>query len=285
MKNKVIFWSITLCASAAFAVSTFRVDSVTVDSVWNNDTTEYNQNMPRRDVKLSFVPVYTDSVSCFVDIWALDSTDTAHTYQWTPNRDMLAGANGETFFRVPANKKKSVTMCVVSGDRDSVRFRVTARPDTLSLGRLRLASAVAGWIDEPDSYNHFATASELQALMDGGYEGYFQNGLIEGFRSNDSTLTGRSGAFTVCDFGLAGRAAAMHRLIISGWRSNLVAVNTYPDSVALSYKVLGGMTTSCHFNHFFVEFTLSGYQPSDSLAAMADVKTFVDFFNQKSQVP
>lgn len=266
----------------SFPAADFHIDSLTVDSVMNSDTSVYSQNEERRSFKISFLPVSTDSVDCFVDFWAKDSVDA--TYKWMYSRDILAGSMGESFYRVAPDQKSTRTMIMVSGDRDSVRFRVTCRTDTMSLGRLRLGTGIGGWTDSTATYVHFATAQELQSIIDGGYESYFANGIIEGFQHTAGDTAGHSAQITGCDFGTSVRAAAGYAAI-ANWTNNTVPVSTYGDSVAISYKVLGGMTTACHFNHFFAKFTLTGYPSSDSALVQADTKKFVDFYNQKSQLP
>jgi hypothetical protein len=273
---------IVLLAVVLHAAPAFHVDSVTVDSVWNNDTTIFQQATPRRDVKLSFVPVATDSVRCFVDVWMIDDNDSL--YKWMYSRDLLSGTAGESFYKVLPNRKITRTMVLTSGNRDSVRFRVTVRSDTMSLNRLRLGTGISGWTDSTASYAHFATAQELQSIIDGGYGSFFSNGMIEGYRHWASDAAGHSAQCTINDFGTKERAAAMYAKVKSIWFSS-VPIASYGDSVALGHNFLGGMSTACHFNQYFAQVDLSGYPAEDSLIVRADAKKFVDLYKQRSQLP
>jgi hypothetical protein len=274
---------VTFLVSVWGAAGTFRVDSVTVDSVWNTDTSLYSQPIARRNAKISYYLAASDSATCFVDV-SLDSGKT-----WMCDRDKMEGIGGKVAFRSAPNKKSSLVMCIYTSDTTGVVFRVTARKDTASIRRCRLSNQVAGWSErDTTQYAYFNDDISLQGIIDGGYQVYTINGMIDGFRQSMATTdTLHFCTIMAYDFGLFGRAADVYGNVIERWtrKSTLVC---YDSTVAVVKPVLGGYSVAAHFRHFYVELGITGYgvNSADSLAqrdaAKAEAINFLNYYEQKS---
>jgi formylglycine-generating enzyme required for sulfatase activity len=133
------------CLSAtAVSAQALRVDSVTVDSVWNSDSSWNDgsgaaQKRQSRDCKISFFPRGEGTAMMFIDM----SVDSGKT--WTPSSasDTLSLNDYVLYAPVVIGRKTAITVRVLGGDRPNVAFKMTARqnapviagfPKTIVLG-------------------------------------------------------------------------------------------------------------------------------------------------------
>jgi formylglycine-generating enzyme len=133
------------CLSAtAVTAQALRVDSVTVDSVWNSDSSWNDgsgaaQKRQSRDCKISFFPQGEGTAMMFIDM----SVDSGKT--WTPSSasDTLSVNDYALYAPVVIGRKTAITVRVLGSDRPKVAFKMTARqnapviagyPKTIVLG-------------------------------------------------------------------------------------------------------------------------------------------------------
>jgi hypothetical protein len=273
--------AILLGIISAVSAQTFKVDSVTIDSVWNSDTVAYQSARVRRDMKVSFFPVAADSVTCFMDM----SYDSGRT--WDYNRDLIGGLdNNQVRFRVASNRRNTVIMRVQSGDTAGIVLRVVARKDTASVGNCRITTEIPALrADTAQSFNnfYFSNGTTLANSVDGFYVTYSQNGFVDGimqyFVSSDSLHTFATVAY---DFGLISRASGMFDARKAEWLRKTV-IPAYDSTIAAAKMSLRGYAVAAHFNHFYFEFNVNGYDVNgpDSVAAKSDAAKFLDAYQTK----
>jgi hypothetical protein len=101
------------------------VDSVTVDSVWNSDSSWYDgngimQQRLARDCLISFVPKNSGYVSCSLKV-SLDSGNT-----WVADPDPLCILGGDYGTPIMSGKKGHIKARLFGGERPNVVFKITA---------------------------------------------------------------------------------------------------------------------------------------------------------------
>jgi formylglycine-generating enzyme required for sulfatase activity len=96
-----------------------RVDSVTVDSVWNSDSA----NRVSRDCKISFVPRGEGTAMMTISM----SKDSGKTF--TPSTDSLTVKNYALYAPFAVGQKATIMVRIKGGDRTGVAFRMTAHQD------------------------------------------------------------------------------------------------------------------------------------------------------------
>jgi hypothetical protein len=254
-----------------------RIDSVTVDSVWANDSTDtYGFQYPRRDVMLSFKPVATESVTCVVDM----SVDSGKT--WNFNRDFFSTI-GDSLLSVRAapNVKRKVHIQVQNGDTTNVVFRVTGQTDTTKVTGFRIKGSFDNWTEVSGSYYYLWSDLSMALLMDGYYFGYTSHGMVNGFENKlskqDAAHDTLSTVALVIDCGTKARADSVY--YYQKPLQNAVAL-AFPDSVAVGRTSLKGLTVLAHFRHFYCEFAFAGYPARDS--AIADANRLINYCKTKS---
>ncbi|MGB7566231.1 MAG: immunoglobulin-like domain-containing protein [Chitinivibrionales bacterium] len=122
MKKKTIIAAIFSTIAFSFGQQ-LRVDSVTVDSVWNSDSSFFDANgvaqtRQSRDVLLSFKPIGPDSIQASFAI----SIDSARTWNPVPN-PLLALDSGKTK-SFACNQTCHSNLRVLGGDRANTAFKV-----------------------------------------------------------------------------------------------------------------------------------------------------------------
>jgi hypothetical protein len=257
----------------AQAAAAFRVDSVTVDSVWNADTTDqYGIPWVQRDVKLSFKPISagTDSITCVVDM----SFDSGKT--WCYNREIFDRSDTIGATRAAPNVKRSIIIYYTRGDTTNVVFRVTARSDTVTLNGLRMTSPFNGWSEIDSTYRYFQNAHDLALLMDGYDIAYMESGVVDGYSISLTKPDSLNLHQYVMDAGTEARASSTYNAQRPTSNTDSLA---YPDSVAVAKKVLNGITAFAHFRHFFLSFSFSGYTVQDS--AVSHANALFEYYRQK----
>jgi formylglycine-generating enzyme required for sulfatase activity len=149
MKNTIVLGFSTACLVMALSTNSgsaqaLRVDSVTVDSVWNSDsawTDDFNmaQNRRSRDCKISFVPQGEGTAMLAIAM----SVDSGKTWVSSTESDTLKVSNYAFFAPVSIGRKTVITARVLGGDRPNMAFKITARqnapviagnPKTIVLG-------------------------------------------------------------------------------------------------------------------------------------------------------
>jgi hypothetical protein len=267
--------------AALSTAGAFRVDSVTVDSVWNSDTAEGGAGIARRAARIFFVPVADDSVTCVVDM-SFDSG-----VSWTCDRDLLNVAGGSTSFRAAPNRRTSVTVQVRSGDTTGVVFRVTIHNDPARVSRFRLTDQIDGWTEDTASYTYFHDTRSLAAPINGGYVDYSRRGFVDGFlQSLETPDQLKYYSVMAVDFATPARASDMFAYRVESW-GNHTTLPAFDTTIALAKPTLGGYSVAAHFGHFYFEARLLGYDISgpDSTAAKDEVTRFLEFYRQEASRP
>jgi hypothetical protein len=278
-KTSTIFL-VMMTASWLTSAQTFRVDSVTVDSVWNSDTVIYESPRSRRDVKVSFVPIASDSVTCFVD-YSIDSGKT-----WNCDRDQIMSIDNKVSFRFAPGKKGSLIMRMQTGDLTNIVFRVIARKDTASIQRCWISNGIPGLAEDTSQPNHhfyYFDNTSLANSIDGYYMSYSRYGFVDGIQQKlFSTDSLYSFSTMIYDFGLMSRASSMYNSKKAEWNRKSILAG-YDTTIAIAKPNLGGYSAAAHFNHFYAEINVSGFNlgTPDSTAAKAQVVRFLDYYSMQ----
>jgi formylglycine-generating enzyme required for sulfatase activity len=103
-----------------------HVDSVSVDSVWNSDSSWYDgngilQQRTSRDCHISFIPQGEGMAQMFIAM-SIDSGKT-----WTPSPNPLTVLNNGLSSTFKTGQKATIMIRVFGGDRPGVAFKMTAR--------------------------------------------------------------------------------------------------------------------------------------------------------------
>ena len=128
--------SIIISSGNAFAQN-LHVDSITVDSVWNSDSSFYDnngilQNRQSRDAVVSFKPIGFDSSLFLTDSFEI-SIDSAKTWNPSPNPLLkLSDSSNNTINHTCHSKLR-----VFGGDRPNVAFKVTVYGNIMPLQLLQ----------------------------------------------------------------------------------------------------------------------------------------------------
>jgi hypothetical protein len=122
MKIMVSTIAILLCFSLSHGTS---VDSVTVDSVWNSDSSWYDgngvlQQRFARDCVISFIPRDSGFASCTLKV-SLDSGKT-----WSADPNPLTILDSSLSKPISCGQKKHIKARLFGGDRQNVVFKIDA---------------------------------------------------------------------------------------------------------------------------------------------------------------
>jgi formylglycine-generating enzyme required for sulfatase activity len=131
MKTSIAKLLAAACFSTAFVTGTasaqiLRVESVSVDSVWNSDSSWYDgngilQQRTSRDCKVSFIPQGEGMARMFIAL-SIDSGKT-----WAPSPNPLSVMNNALSSTFITGQKATLMVRVLGGDRPGVAFKMTAR--------------------------------------------------------------------------------------------------------------------------------------------------------------
>lgn len=119
--------------AAVLSFAELRVDSVTVDSVWNSDSA----SRVSRDCKISFIPQGSGQAYAFFAV----SKDGGETF--SEDRDSAYVLEEALGAILPCGTKKTVTVRVLGGDRQNFVVRISVRqanPDNWPNWRKRMTS-------------------------------------------------------------------------------------------------------------------------------------------------
>ena len=122
IKNVIKIGSTIVCFALALSAGNasaqiLHVDSVTVDSVWNSDST----NRVSRDCKISFIPRGEGTVMMSISM----SKDSGKTF--LPSIDSLTVKNYALYAPLLVGQKATITVRIKGGDRTGLAFRMTAQ--------------------------------------------------------------------------------------------------------------------------------------------------------------
>lgn len=148
----------------------------------------------------------------------------------------------------------------------------------LKVSDFTLTDEISGWTAE-GSVASFNDANSLELVMDGGYQIYTDNGMIEGIQEKMSTSDGRRNQIMVMDFGSPDKASAMYQFQKTSLTGRS-ATFAYPDTVAIGRVTLSGITIFAHFGRFYFECGMGGYLPATK--AIADGNLFLGYFEAKA---
>jgi hypothetical protein len=121
----LIFVCLSIVISGNAFAQNLYVDSITVDSVWNSDSSFYDtngvlQNRQSRDAVLSFKPIGFDNSLSITDSFAI-SIDSAKTWNSSPNLLLKLSDSSNNIINHACHSK----LRVFGGDRPNVAFKVT----------------------------------------------------------------------------------------------------------------------------------------------------------------
>jgi hypothetical protein len=141
------------------------------------------------------------------------------------------------------------------------------------------------------------SASDLNEDIDGGFERYTNNGMLQ---AADITMigprTGEIDSFSnpghldtlhyelqntsfIMDFGTETNAKAMYQGEKAKYSSELKTIKGYDTSKAFGYEGIGSLTVSSYDKQFYFELILIHYAELDTASAHA--KIFLDYFRSK----
>ncbi|MDD5674594.1 MAG: hypothetical protein PHC61_10550 [Chitinivibrionales bacterium] len=141
----------------------------------------------------------------------------------------------------------------------------------------RITNEFSRWKEDNGGYATYNDAISLQRLIDGGYQEYTDNGLVEGVYQSLSTTDKLNMKVYIMDFGISDQAAYLYNYKKSRGDSNPMAVG-YPDSVAIGYGGSGGVTVYAHFGKFFFKVSNTGYTSYST--AISDANLFLGFYEK-----
>jgi hypothetical protein len=281
------FVSIVLVAFCwqLFADNAATVDSVTVDSVWNSVYTYYTgigtqtQSTPSRDVIISFIPRLSSGAPFSAACRVMYSISLDSGVTWNVQPCSLVVVSYDAWYAM-ADTKKTVMARIIGGDRENIALRVTCRftgcPD---VQRFIGTSQLGGWHCDTVYDAYYNDPTSLQMIIDGSFERYTDNGLVDGisqrFTSNDGT---KGCSMLLMNFGDTAKAQQMF-FSMKQALSNPAAIFPlcgYSDSVAFYRKTFSGLSAFAHCDAYYLELSLTSYS-SDS-AAMPDGCLFLDRF-------
>ena len=126
MNNSIKLLLIAGCFAGTASAQILRVDSVKVDTVWNSDSSWYDdygilQQRSYHDCKVSFIPQGEGYARMFIAI-SIDSGKT-----WAPSPNPLTVLNNGLASLYITGQKATLMVRVLGGDMPNVAFRVTAR--------------------------------------------------------------------------------------------------------------------------------------------------------------
>jgi hypothetical protein len=253
------------------ALELSRIDSVTVDSVWNADTADqYGIAKVRRRATLSFIPVASDSVTCVVDM-SLDGGST-----WIPSRGLFERVDGLGATRAAPNEKTSIVLRISGGDKSNVVFRVSGSSDTTKLTSLRITGPHEGWSEADRSYTYYWDDVSLARLINGYALAFVEHGMLDGFSNRLVKQETLEATLFVMDCGVEARALALYNTQRSPGDTLMLA---FGDSVASARPNLAGISVVARFRRFYVEMSLVGYSLRDS--AVQDANGLLRYFQQR----
>ena len=176
---------------------------------------------------------------------------------------------------------KNSTESFKLSDIDSITFIVDDEPAILSGLKINPGD-VSGWIEDQNGFREFSNLSMLTEIMNGGADGYYIRGAVEGFIQYMSK-TGSDYRFEsrVFDFGTAANAVGMYDYITDG-TTDKQAVGSYGLDVALvdPDASLTGCKAFAHFGRYFIELSFSGYG-SNKNEATVNAAGFVELLKSK----
>jgi hypothetical protein len=265
-----------------------QVDSVSVDTVRNSDSTWYEgaayQKRISRDCSLSFILRGEGSAKIYASI-SLDSGKT-----WIFNPESLSVLNESSYpYGVGSSYRRTTIVRVLGGDRPGVAFRVTARQS---------APKISGWakglvaIVAPgqSAYTNVHVSSSL--VFGIGIDGYSRLAKTYVDASGDGIIDDSSAendAYTLkCNTTVPAAGAAPAKVIISGRDKNGIWCD--PETLKVEFVLLAdaayrslasqrGARGSGFFNHWMIGDIVSddAEKGGESLADTKDLQDLRDF--------
>jgi hypothetical protein len=227
------------------------IDSVTVDSVWNIDSSWYDgngvlQQRSARDCIIGFISQGSGYVSCSLTV----SLDSGRTWGAIPNP--LQILDNSLSAPVQCGKKAHIKARVLGGNRQTAVFKIisnTCPITTVPIANLRLDNfSVQGWVDS--SYIAGDT-SELYNVIDGGAESYIQHGMRRFSRQEMDYDSSHFASITFYDFGTIQAAQSMFSYFVTNY--HVVPWQTHdPRNTAIS-RVWNGTTVFAQINKYYFE--------------------------------
>jgi hypothetical protein len=141
-----------------------------------------------------------------------------------------------------------------------------------------ITNQISGWTAD-GSVANYNDPNSLQLVMDGGFEIYTGNGMIEGIQEKMATADGKRNQIMVMDFGSPDKASAMYQFQKTRLTGRSATLG-YPDTVAIAKVTLSGITIYAHFSHFYFECGMTGYSPTT--LAVADGILFLGYYEKKA---
>ena len=137
----------------------------------------------------------------------------------------------------------------------------------LSAPDLRITNQIAGWREDPGSFQRF-TPQTLFDIIDGAAPEYNSRGLVEGIRQMLSGPDSTSAEVFVFDFGVPDSARAMLQTRCAAAPERTV-VPGLDSASACSSAAIGGCVAYGAFGRFYAEVTVTGVPDRQRAVALA----------------
>lgn len=288
-----VAWCVVVLSAWNASAQALHVDSVFVDSVWNSDSSWYDENgvlqqRYSRDCRVGFLPQDTGSVTqCTVSI-SLDSGKT-----WDPDPNPLRILVGCAGSFVHKNQEGCLVVRVLGQDRPNVVFRIaTTMCPVPEINSLIITNQISGWVVDSSRGDSTATAmpfvdSTVYRFFDGGCVDYcgpcngsddLKDGILTYLKNpqSDSELTA-----IVIDYGTDSGAKAEFNLWITldSWATR-DTISPFSDTTALGFDAGGGgLSVHAHFRNYYIELDFSNYASPG--AAVPDARAFLNYYYSK----
>jgi hypothetical protein len=143
-----------------------------------------------------------------------------------------------------------------------------------------ISNEISGWTADPSGTASYSDPMSLQQLIDGGYNDYTDNGMIEGIQEVMNSSDGHGNRIWVMDFGTADKATTMYQFEQTRLTGRTAALQEYADSIAIAKVNLSSITVYAHFNRFYFQLAMSNYSPAT--LATGDADLFLEFYQAKA---
>jgi hypothetical protein len=155
----------------------------------------------------------------------------------------------------------------------------TGGEHTVSVETLRITgNDISGWSEPKSNGFNVYVGDELYHALDGGAPTYLQKGLIE--TSIQTLQNGKQSiGATVMDFGISANAEAMYEEMKSKITDPRASPSFGLDDAVINPGILGGCLAYAHFDNFYFEMYVSGFQDKTLAIQTADI--FLKIYKSK----
>jgi hypothetical protein len=262
-------------------------NSVSVDSVWNSDSSWYDlngilQQRNSRDCHISFLSQDTGCISqCTVSV-SLDSGKT-----WAPNPNPLCILVNCVDSTVHQGQKANVVVRVLGQDRPNVVFKVeTNICKTTPLKDLIITNQISGWVIDSTSADTAMNITDANSSLfwDGGNGYYcgqcngtgpFRGGFVTYFRN---PAKGYNLTCFVLNYGTPLKAKTEYDTWVNMTTGNtLEAISPFASTTAVGLDESGGLIAYANLSNIYMQLQFTNY--ASSSLAISDASVFLNYYN------